>query len=242
MILIFPTAFFFGAVYSESLFFLLLVSSFYLARKKKWFPACLIACLLSVTRLVGIFILPALIWEYLSQQKAKRFKLKDILNFILVPLGFLGYIYFNSRKWGNGFYFIHAHGQLANSRSVDKIILFPQTVYRYFKILSTLPYQHYEWGIALLELAAFVLAGYLLVLAVIRKVRASYLVFSFLAFLLPSSSGTFSGLPRYLLVVFPIFIILAQIKNRSLYLVALVAGLLLQFLLLMFFSRGYYVS
>lgn len=44
LILIFPTSFFFGAVYSESFFLLLSVSVFYFARKKQFFLAGLFCC------------------------------------------------------------------------------------------------------------------------------------------------------------------------------------------------------
>jgi len=37
--------------------------------------------------------------------------------------------------------------------------------------------------------------------------RISYLIFAFLGFLLPATAGSFSSLPRYVLVLFPSFIV-----------------------------------
>jgi len=61
-LLIFPTSFFFASIYSESLFLFLTLLSFYFARKGKWISASISAFFLSVTRLVGVLILPALIY------------------------------------------------------------------------------------------------------------------------------------------------------------------------------------
>jgi len=139
-------------------------------------------------------------------------------------------------------YFVKAQGQLNNGRSINKIVFFPQTVFRYFKILTALPIYQYEWWIALLELSVFFCILILLFYAYKKRVRMSYLVFSALAFLLPISSGTFSGLPRYVLPLFPLFIALALTKSKAIKTIYFVISVLLQFVLLMFFSRGYYVS
>ena len=86
------------------------------------------------------------------------------------------------------------------------------------------------------------LVSLLLYFAWKKKVRLSYLIFSFLAFLLPVSSGTFTGLPRYVIVLFPIYIVLASIKNRSVRRAYMILSSALLFILLMFFARGYFVA
>src|SRR5207249_1898103 len=55
---VFPTAFFFLAPYSESLFLLLSVSSFWAARRRKWPLAALLGALAAATRSLGILIAP----------------------------------------------------------------------------------------------------------------------------------------------------------------------------------------
>lgn len=239
-LLIFPTAFYFASLYSESLFLLFLLCSFYFARKRKWFFASLFAFLLASTRLVGILILPALIYEFVVQEGWH--KIRKAFPFLIIPWGLIAYAWFNLKKWGDALYFIRAHGELANSRSVESIVLFPQTIYRYFKILSQLPTSQYEWWIALLELGMFLFVSLLLYYAWKKKVRLSYLIFSFLAFLLPASSGTFTGLPRYAIILFPIYIVLASIKSRGIRTAYLIVSSVLLFILLMFFSRGYFVA
>jgi Gpi18-like mannosyltransferase len=217
-------------VYSESTFLFLLLLSFWFFQKEKWFLSAVSGALLSATRLVGVALLPALLYKHRK------------LTFFLIPLGTLLYAIYNYIKWGDPLNFIKVHGQLANSRSVDTIILFPQTLYRYSKIFLSLPISQFEWWIALLEVSSFFLTSGLLYIAFRKRVKISYLIFAALSFLVPVSSGTFSGLPRYILVLFPIYIALALIANKNVKTLIIIIFSILQAILFMFFARGYYIS
>jgi len=241
-LLLFPASFFFGSVYSESIFLLLTVLSFYFARKRKWLLAIAIAMFLPVTRSVGIVILPALFVEWLLQQKEKNVPSFSILLLLfIIPIGLIEYAIYNFLKWGNALYFIQAQTELGNSRSTG-IVLIPQTLFRYAKILLTVPITQYVWHIALLELAVFIFGAILLYFAYAKKIRLSYFVFSLLAFLIPTSTGTFTGLPRYVIVLFPLFAALALVKNKTVKIIYCVISIILSIALLMLFARGYYIS
>lgn len=56
LLLIFPTTFYFGAYYTESVYFSLAVWGFYFMRQKKVLFASIMAALASASRVVGIFI------------------------------------------------------------------------------------------------------------------------------------------------------------------------------------------
>lgn len=250
-LLVFPTAFFFAAVYTEGLFLLLTVSTFYFVRRKNWLAASLTGMLLVLTRFVGIFIIPVLIYEYFITRKAlliagKILRLKDHLIVLAMSLfvssGLIIYSIFNYIKWGSFGYFLSAHSELDNGRTASSLVFPLQTLYRYFKILTSLPISQFEWWIALLEVMAFTLGIVLLLIAWKKKVRVSYLIFGFLAFLLPALSGTFSGLPRYLLVIFPIFIALSLIESKFLKVFYYAISGILLFVLLMYFSKGFYIA
>lgn len=237
--LMFPTSFFFATIYSESLFFLLLILSFYFARRGNWLLSSIFAALLTSTRIVGIAIIPALIFEFYLQNKT-LFKRK-FLSLFIAPLGILSYSLFNFLEWGNPLQFLKAQGALQNNRSVDEIILFPQTVFRYIKILFA-NLQTHEWWIALLELSSFIFASILLYIAWKKRVRISYLVFALVAFLIPTQTGTFSGLPRYVLILFPIFIALSLIKSKYIKLVYAIVSIILLAILFSLFSKGYFIA
>lgn len=240
-VLVFPTSFFFGSLYSESLFLLFLFLSFYFARKKQWVLTSICGFGLTLTRLVGIFIFPILLYEYfrVSKEPFNKFFKSGLW---MIPCGLIGYSIYNYISQKDFLYFIKAHGNLFNNRSVDSIVLFPQTIFRYFKILILNSRAEFEWWIALVELGSFVFAAVLLYIAWKKKVRLSYILFSALAILIPASSGTFSAMPRYILVAFPIFIVLGLIKNRLLKIIIFSFSAVLLFILLFFFSRGYFIA
>lgn len=239
-LLIFPTSFFYAAIYSESLFLFLSLLIFYLARKKKWFLAGIAGIFLSATRLVGIMILPSLLYEYFKEEKKKS--LSKLLSILLLFLGLIAYVFYNLQKWGNAFYFIQAQGNFANNRTVNSIILLPQTIFRYFKILIYIKPNMYEWWVAFFELSFCIFALSLLYIAWKKRVRFSYILFGLLCFIVPVSSGTFTGLPRYISVIFPIFIALALIKNKFFKIVYTSISILLLFIFFMLFSKGYFIA
>src|SRR5205085_7054991 len=57
---VFPMALFLQAVYSESLFLMLVLAAFVFAEKRRWLPAWTVAGLAILTRVSGVALLPAL--------------------------------------------------------------------------------------------------------------------------------------------------------------------------------------
>lgn len=251
--LLFPAAFFLVSIYTESIFILLLLSAFYFARRRQWVLACLCGMMVTATRIVGIAIFPALIYEFILQYGGvsaivSRFK-KDSIGIImraapiiLIPLGLAGYLWYSLLTWGDAFYFIRAQGNMQNNRSVNTIILFPQTIVRYARILLTLTPVTYEWWIAVLEVVSCVFILWLGYIAWKERIRRSYLAYAVLAFLIPTSTGTLSGFPRYALVLFPLFMVLGlPSMKRFFYYYRVISPILLAVLLLLY-SRGYFVG
>lgn len=72
---VFPTAFFFAAGYTESLFLCLTLLSFYHMRHGRWWLAGLFGFFASLTRSAGIFLLLPFYYEYLRQ---RSFNLKAL--------------------------------------------------------------------------------------------------------------------------------------------------------------------
>lgn len=239
LLLVFPTSFFFASIYAESLFLLLALLSFYFARERRWILSGISAMFLSATRPVGIAMLPALTCEF-WKDKSKRKDWRKKVALGLAPLGLLTYSLYNHFQFGNPLQFLSNQQEVGHSRS---FFIFPfQTLVRYGKILTTIPYAQYEWWVALLEVTSFLFVAVLLFVVWKQKVRRSYLVFAALSITPAILSGTFTGLPRYVAVLFPLFIALALIKKRSSTLIYVLVSSMLLLFLLMAFSRGYYVA
>ena len=235
-LLVFPTSFFFAGVYTESLFFFLTIGSVYSLVKKKWLLAGILAGLASATRLVGIFLLPVFFYEWWKEKK------KPILKFLAIlisPMGLLFYMFYLWRTYADPLMFFHVQPAFGAGRSGEKIILLPQVLYRYLKIFTTAQLS-YDYLIAVFEFVVFFLAVYLL-LRYYKQISLPYLLFGWLVLLTPTLSGTLSSIPRYLLINFPLMIILGRLEGKV-KIISLSLSLLLLILVTMFFFRGYFVS
>jgi len=241
-LVIFPTSFYFVSVYTESLFLFLALLSFYLAHKKHWLYAALVAGLASYTRLVGIFLLPALLWEYYLYESKRGMKkrlvaakknLKKKLNFryfiylfktrwphiknglfiFTSGWGLVVYMLFLNATKQDYLYFLHVQPGFGAQRTIGKVIMFYQVIWRYIKMIFTVNPLSLIYFNVWFELLVTLLFAYLLILGWFKfKIRSSWMLFSTLAFILPSVTGTFSSMPRYVLVCFPCFLVLAKIK------------------------------
>lgn len=244
LLLLFPTSFYFGSVYTESLFLALVVSSFYSARKNRWFLAVVLGATAAATRFVGILMLPVLALEFWIQ-RGKKLKVSNTLLVFLVPVGLLFYMYYLKVSTGDPLAFIHTLSGFGEQRSTTPIIL-PQVFYRYFfKILPNVNYEYFP--VAFTTFLELLVGIVFLVVSVLTffRLRLSYAVYLAAGYLIPTLSGSFSSLPRYVLVLFPAFILAAKYisgKSKVLQILAIVILFILLGIATSLFVRGYWVS
>jgi hypothetical protein len=245
LLLLFPTSFYFATVYTESLFFALLAWSFYFARKSKFVPAGVLGLFMSAARPVGIFIFPALIVEWYLQNSKRKVSLNKFpLTTLFAPLGLISYMYYLKNQINDAFAFFDQQVLIGEHRS-SHVILIPQILYRYvFKIFPNLNYTYFP-GIffTVLEFGAGIIY-LILTIVMLFTTRLSYAVFAFLAYLTPTFLGSFSSMPRYVLIIFPFYFLVAQHAGKSR--MQLFAFCLFSFILLVIsfslFARGYWIS
>lgn len=245
--LLFPTSFFFGAIYNEALFMVLALASFLLAKKKHWWWAVLSVGLASATRIVGIFLLPALLWEFYQLEIAGKKNINSkLLSGLAITLlgsaGLLAFMFYLKQAFGDPLYFFHVQAEFGAGRQ-ETLIFYPQVVWRSIKILLTARPFDLHYLIYVQEFLAGV-GGVLLLIWGYRKVRFSYLLFALPALLLSTLTGSFSSSPRYLLVCFPIFMIASQFlkKHKILKWSWLLISTLLLIINTALFLRGYWVA
>ncbi|MDP1743831.1 MAG: mannosyltransferase family protein [Candidatus Amesbacteria bacterium] len=237
-LLAFPTSFFFGSVYTEGTFLMLIVLSFYCARTKHWWLAGIFGALASYTRFVGIFLLPALIFEWFETSKNK----KDLIPILLIPLGLLTYMQFLDKTTGDPLAFVHVQKLFGQGRS-EKLILLYQVFWRYVKMVLTVDLKNPIYPTLVLEFVTGIAFLWASIMVAIRQ-RRSYAVFAILSYLVPTLTGNLVSLPRYILTAFPFFIgygrFLTQNKPRRQ--IILTISIVLAFIYLSMFVRGYWVS
>jgi len=101
------------------------------------------------------------------------------------------------------------------------------------------------YSTTLIEFFSSVLVLFLLVVGFMKKLRPSYLVLIFTGYILSTITGSFSSLPRYILVVFPLFTLLGEILfslRVQLKIATITISVLLLTLETMLFVRGYWVG
>lgn len=262
ILLLFPTSLFFGALYTEALFFLCAVGSFWAARRQVWWAASLFTLAAAATRIVGIFLVPALLielWQQHTVGQAKktvpqllssfiRSRVSHILLISLGWLGLIGYMIYLQLTFGDALYFLHVQSEFGAGRQ-EGIVLYPQVLWRSIKILLTVEPNSWRYYTVVLEflagslgLAGLAYAGWHALRGGV--IRVSYVIFALGAFLLPTLTGTFSSMPRYIMICFPLYLILIEWTAdrawaRAALFMIFTLGLLINTVL---FIQGYWLS
>ncbi|MBI4062478.1 hypothetical protein HY410_00995 [Candidatus Gottesmanbacteria bacterium] len=244
VLIVFPTSFYYAAIYNDALFLLLATLTLLFARRRQWTAAGVTSALATLTRLNGLALTLYLIVEYSLATRGRIVKLfthHGALFAILAPLfSFLGYLFYVERTLGSW--------QLVFSGmriwQQDKLTLPVQVVWRYLTILSTGEWVRYVYWVATLEFFFVLLYTCLLVYSW-KRIRLSYWVFFFTSILIPMLTGTFAGMPRYGLHLYPFFLTLTILLSRAppfLRMIYFSISVVLLVVFLTLFSRGYFVS
>lgn len=229
MLLSFPTSFFFGSVYTEGIFFLLIIAFFLLEHKGRYGLASVVGIFASATRLIGVFLSPA-IW--FGGRGRKIYAFVPLLGLFL----YMGYLKF---KFDNPLYFLTSQSAFGQGRETGSLILLPQVFYRYLKIFLTthgtnLIIPAFEFSVTILCVSLAVIAFW--------KTDKRWAFFALASIILPTLTGTLTSMPRYVLVAFPIFVVMAMIKNVYLKLAISLIFCLMGIVALTFFSQGYWIA
>ncbi len=211
---IFPFSFFFGMVYTESLFLLLAVLSFYAFRTRRSILGGIAGGLATVARPTGILILPSLIWiAWLSAGPTRRDRVLTIVGLLFVVSGIGAYSFYVYQLTGN---------PLEWAVSITRWGYHPggspwMAPVQLGRRLLTHPYWYLTTDKIALYDTLYGVTGIVFVFAipfVWRQYGAAYGLFMLLNLYVPLSSGAFEGLGRYCSVLFPCFIWLATIRSR----------------------------
>ena len=247
LMLIFPTSFYFGSFYTEATFLASVVWSMYFARKDRWVLSGILGGFSSLTRVIGVAITPSLLLENLNFKKGfkKIISRKGLVYIILAPLGLVLYMYYLWKVTGDPLNFLNNVEIFGAQRSSTFVVL-PQVFYRYvFKIIPNLNFEYFPSLFStLMEFSTAVLFLFISIFS-FYKLRASYSLFVLLGYLIPTLSGSFSSVPRYVAILFPGFIFLSLwLQDRSIFVRIAFYSLSAVCLVIstLMFVRGYWIS
>lgn len=204
LLLIFPTAFFFNVVYTESIFFFLTIATFFYAFRKNFYLAGLFALLGALAHSNGVFLALPILWKIVESEGWKNMLTpkmwKHLTPVFFAPIGsflFLGYDWW---KFGDPMLFFKIQSAWGRSFSIN---------WEHFSFFSHPSIAN--MGIDIF-LAVFIISA---VVMVYRKLSPLYAIFMSTTLIAAFTSGTLMSVGRYSLVMFPLFILLAKIKNKT---------------------------
>lgn len=208
---LFPTSYFLHIGYTESLFIALVISTFYAARSGNWLAAGICGAFATLTRVNGLLLIPALMVEAVWQYRKER-RINWQWGWIgLTMAGFLGYLGLNRQVTGNAFAFSsimrEKWGKYLTSPSHGLGELYQSMMWR-------APWEQQMVGF---QEILFIVLGVAATIVAFWKLRPSYGVWMALNLLLWTSTSSIQSTPRYLLALFPLFILFGRAVRRPLW-------------------------
>jgi hypothetical protein len=209
-IAIFPTAFFFFAPYSESLFLFLTLIAFREARRDRWPSAAAAGALAALTRSLGLVLAPALIVMALERRGGRGPVWPRLVAGAAVLLGPLIYLGWWGLAHSDALAPIHAQANWQR-----ELAFAPATLWNALRLAAGngVADPNY-WIVDILVVGVVIMA----VVAGWRRLPLPYLTYALGSLLVPLSypfpPRPLLSMPRFVAVIFPAFWVLADATER----------------------------
>ncbi len=231
LLIAFPAGFFFSTFYPESLFLFLAVALFYAGLRKSWLLAALCGGLAAITRPQGILLALPLAWLYMEARSWKLRAIRlDAVSFLLFPAFLAGHLIYLYSITGDWLALIHAQaawgrfGQLYLGNLIQQL----SSVYRYpFRV---------DLGLYLVFIGATIYALF-------KMPSKAFGISALVLLAMPLLSGLWFSLSRYLVTIFPVFIVLGWVtRRRELYILLLAVFIAIQVLYFLGWTSYYFIA
>lgn len=217
-VLLFPTAYYFTMMYTESLFLLFSLSTFYAAKKENWLAAGILGFFTSLTRIQGILLfIPILImylrsagFEYrnLSANNIRKIK-PNSLFLLLIPAGLVAFMLYDLVAFGDAFI------QLKSASVFGRHLTppwegFAQAINAMIndRTLINLSYHIYNLFITISFIGLIYICW--------KRLKPEYTAYYLLTMIVLLFGPNLFGMSRYVLMLFPAFMALSTIEKKPL--------------------------
>jgi hypothetical protein len=250
----FPAAYYLAIGYSEALYLLCVLGAFYFARRGQWWWSGAVAFLTGLTRLHGALLIVPLGYEWLRQSFAQagrqpggvadpRPPRASIVAVFGAPLGALAFNLYLNAQFGQPVGYFSPYFQIQTlffkGIRAEAFPTFPGTTLAnyLFGFLNGVPSTE----------SAVVMAATIFLLIMTVEVWARlprvYGVYMLTVLLFQLVGGDLISMPRFVVPMFPAFIALAQIGKREWAdRLILIPSLMLQGVLALLFTKGYWIA
>jgi len=231
---VFPTAYFLLVGYTEALFCALTFGSVLAARHRRWLWAGLLGGLASAARLTGLALLPFIVIELVAARRTLRSLWQLAVPPLLVGLGFVTYILTNLLVLGDPLAFVTVQREHW-SHSFAAPWLGLESAVR--SISWRVPWEKLTVGGG--EIAGGITAYLVTVLSWLR-LRPADAVYATIVTVLVTFLPFWLSIPRYLLGMYPLFLLAGRITRRWLYLPLVGLSFIALIVFGLAFGRGYW--
>jgi len=232
--LVFPTAYFLLVGYTEALFCALAFGAVLAARRRRWLFAGLLGGLAAAARLTGLALLPLLVIELFYARRALREVWQAILAPALILLGFLTYLATNLLVLGDAFAFISVQRQHWSHSLSAPWVGFADAIRG---IGWRVPWEKLTVGGG--ETAGGIAAYATTILSWLR-LRPSDAAYATVLTVMVTFLPFWLSIPRYLLAMYPLFLLVGRINQRWVYLGMMAVSFVSLMVFGLAFGRGYW--
>ncbi|MDP2663212.1 MAG: mannosyltransferase family protein [Dehalococcoidia bacterium] len=236
----FPSAFFFLCMYSESIYLLTVLLTFYLWERNKGWPAGLFGGLAAIARPMGILLFLSGAARKLFEDRRTESRLVswDSLSLLLIPLVLGVFLVYSYAAFGEPLAFLKSR-ELGWNEPLSLIPLSHRELFAALMDGTAL-----SGGLQRLRLldAASAVVFLAMVVPIFKKLGSTYGIYALGSVVMPLIV-TLDGLMRYVLVIFPAFMIMGSwVPMKRIAVPLLVLSAMLTALLASMFARWYFVG
>lgn len=234
----FPTAYFLATPFTEALFLFAVLASVYAARTSRWAGAGVAGALATGTRVTGIVLAPALLMEVFARRAGVRERVRRLAWISVAAAGLVTYLAINQIVHGDPLYFLQVqrtnwHNQLAPPWESVEFAIEPLLAGGNDSTLE----------IIYIGRIAGVLVALPLLILTLGRLRLPDVLYGWTALLFLLSSSWLISFPRYLLALYPLFVVGAQLsRSPRVFIPVVFAGAVLQGWLMCRYSIGQWTS
>jgi Gpi18-like mannosyltransferase len=204
---IFPSSYFGLRPGPESLFLFLAIGSLLYARQNNWVLAGVLGALATLSRLQGVLLFLPLLYIYYQQYRSTKAHAPAALGLLLIPAALLSFMVYMYWLTGNLF------ASFDIQQVWDNNLSYPfAAMVQFLSVPHIIHY--YGFDLSLVSFV-FVFFAIILTVAMVRMphMRAEYIIYTMLSIYLIIARDTLTASLRYLMPVFPLYLILALLVH-----------------------------
>jgi hypothetical protein len=204
LLLAFPGALFFAFPYTESLYLLLVMAFFWELESERYFWPCVLGFLMPLTKAIGVFIVIPWAWHLWQKRK-------PLAYWLLLATPVVGYVSYFALMWANT-------GNAFEGFDAQKAYPYSPSIKNMFNVAGfSDAFVHFASLDGMMDSALdrgfFVLL--LVLLPFVYRLNKTWFFYALPVGIVPALTSYFMSYRRYIMICFPVFVVLALFFDKT---------------------------